>query len=194
MSESYLRPGPGCALPSPEQIRGWWDDYGMLENIKRHSERVCQVALLLYAWLDRAGVELFRPAVEAGALAHDIAKAQCLGTRRSHAKEGGEILEQKGYPELAYLVRNHVYLSPDHPLDETMVVTYADKRVNHDTVVSLDDRFAYILGNYGQKYPEHIPYMLEGKKQAFGIERKIFKRLNNSKTPQDILIHFREDS
>ena len=194
MTDSYLRPNPGSPLPSPDMVREWWDEYGMLENIRRHSETVCRVALVLYEWLSEAGVELYRPAIEAGALVHDIAKTQCLGTRRSHAIEGGIIMQRKGFSELAYMVRNHVYLSPDHPLDETMVVTYADKRVNHDRVVSLKDRFEYILGNYGKKYPEHIPRMEQGRDQAYLIEKKIFKRVNHGRKPQDLLAVFKEEA
>ncbi len=194
MTDPYLRPGAGTPLPSPEAIRGWWDEYGMLENIRRHSEVVCQVALLLHGWLAKSGLELYRPAVEAGALVHDIAKTQCLGSRRSHAVEGGLILEQKGYPELAYMVRSHVYLSPGHPLDETMLVTYADKRVNHDKVVSLKERFEYILGNYGKKYPEHVPRMIEGREQIYRIEEKIFQQMDNGRSPRDVSAAFKEDA
>jgi uncharacterized protein len=186
LTNPYLGIDRQTPLPSPDQVRAWWDEYAMLPNIKDHSEKVCQVALLIAGWLIEAGVGLRLEAVEAGALCHDIAKTQCLGTRRRHSDEGAEIVGQKGYPELAYLVRNHVWVPPEHPLDETMVVTYADKRVNHDRVVSLKERFEYILGNYGAKYPEHIPHMEKGRDQTLAVEKKIFKTIGNGHTPAEI--------
>ena len=79
---------PATPLPSQEQILAWWDDYGMLPNIRRHSQVVCQVALLVTDWLAEGGSRLNREAVEAGALLHDIAKTPCLGTDKLHAVEG----------------------------------------------------------------------------------------------------------
>lgn len=194
MPEKYLGITPRTPLPSPEQARKWWDDYAMLPNIRAHSEVVCQVALLLTDWLSQSGLSLRKQAVEVGALCHDIAKTQCLGTTRRHSDEGADILEQKGYPEIAYIVRQHVYLPPEHPLDETMVVNYADKRVKHDKVVSVPERFEYILGNYGRKYPDHIPQMMDGRRMTLAVEQKIFNRIGNGHTPEQITELFREVS
>ena len=192
MIDTYLGITPGAPLPSPAQVRKWWDEFGMLPNIRAHSEVVCKVALLLTDWLMEAGSALRRDAVEVGALCHDIAKTQCLGTLRRHSDEGADIIEQKGYPQLAYLVRHHVWIPPEHPLDETMVVTYADKRVKHDKVVGVMERFDYILGNYGRKYPEHIPHMEKGREQTLAVEKKLFNRIGNGHTPEQINLIFQE--
>jgi uncharacterized protein len=141
-------------LPDPGQARAWWDDYAMLDNIRDHSEMVCFVALAITDWLALAGVKLHRRAVEVGALVHDISKTPCIGTTKLHAQEGGALITSLGYPELGYMVANHVYLNDDHPLDETMVVNYADKRVTHDQIVDLDSRFAYIADRYGLGDPD----------------------------------------
>jgi hypothetical protein len=172
-------------LPSPEEVRRWWDRFGMLPNIRRHSEMVCRVAVALADWLAGAGVALSRQGVEVGALAHDLAKTPCLGTGRLHAQEGEEMLSELGYPELAYLVGCHVTLPPDHPLDETMVVNYADKRVTHDRIVSLDDRFHYIIDRYGQGDPQRIARIQVGLDRARRAEGVIFQRLPG-RSPADL--------
>ena len=55
----YMGINEKTPLPSPDrEVRSWWDDYGMLDNIRRHSEVVCKVALVLTDWLAEAGVSL----------------------------------------------------------------------------------------------------------------------------------------
>jgi uncharacterized protein len=175
-------------LPKPQQARAWWDDFKMLDNIREHSEVVTQVALAITDWLAHAGVCLNREAVEVGALLHDIAKTPCLGTAKLHAQEGGEIMQRLGYPELAYLVANHVYLTEDHPLDETMVVNYADKRVTHNEIVDLDARFEYIAERYGLGDPERLARIQTGLKYARRAENMIFSPLAPQHTPDDIML------
>lgn len=177
---------PGVALPSPHEVRQWWERHGMLDNIRAHSEVVCRVALRVADWLAEAGVMLNRQAVEVGALAHDLAKTPCLGTKLLHSVEGQRLLEELGYPELGYLVRRHVFLPPGHPLDETMVVNYADKRVKHDQVVDLNQRFDYILRRYGHGDPERIRRIEEGRRRAFEVQATIFEPMQGRHTPGEL--------
>ena len=193
MADAYdLARGPYVAitkdtpLPTPEEARAWWDDYGMLDNIRRHSEVVCKVALLLTDWLAAAGLNFNRPAVEVGALAHDIAKTPCLGSEKLHFIEGEKILLALGYPELGFLVRRHVYLPPEHPLDETMIVNYADKRVTHDKIVDLNQRFDYIAERYGNGDPQRVARIKQGRQRAFAAEQSIFAPLGGLHQPEDI--------
>ena len=138
-------------------------------------------------WLAEAGVGLNRRAVEVGALAHDIAKTPCLGTERLHFIEGEQIVLKLGYPELGFMVRRHVYLPPGHPLDETMIVNYADKRVKHDRIVDLTDRFNYIARRYGNGDPKRLDRIDQGRKRAFAVEKEVFAPLGKTDhTPQEI--------
>jgi uncharacterized protein len=178
--------GPQTPLPDREEIARLWNRYGMLDNIREHSQVVTAVALLVTDWLARAGVRLNRRAVEAGALLHDIAKTPCLGTETRHDHEGQAILTELGYPELGYLVRSHVVLPEGEPLDETMVVNYADKRVNHDQLVNLEDRFAYIAGRYGRGMPHLEQRIAQGLERAREVERLIFASIDHGRTPADI--------
>ena len=64
------------------------------------------------------------------------------------------------------------YFAADRPT-EAEVVNYADKRVVHDKVATLNQRIAYILGRYGTE-PERRGYIhiLEEKTKA--LENHLF--------------------
>lgn len=158
----------------------------MLDNIREHSRMVCRVALLLTDWLGRAGVELHRPSVQVGALLHDIAKSRCLHTPLEHDEVGAQILQNEGYEELAYLVRVHVQMPNPHPIDPAFIVYYADKRVKHDKVVSLPERFDYIIERYGRRDPKRIEVIHEGYERVKAAEVQIFTCLLPQHGPQDI--------
>lgn len=179
-------------LPDMGKTMQLWDTYAMLDHIRRHSEVVCAVALLLTDWLEEAGYEFNRRAVEVGALLHDIAKTQCLGSSRRHDIEGAAIMTESGYPELAWLVGSHVSLPEGHPLDETMIVNYADKRVNHDQVVNLNQRFAYIASRYGMDDPERLERIELGRRRAMEVERLIFSSMFHMHTPDEVLRRWRD--
>jgi len=185
LSPEYLAFTPDTPLPSPEEVRNWWARFGMLDNIQAHSEQVTRVALTVTDWLAQAGVALNRRAVEVGALVHDLAKTPCLGTERLHSEEGAAMLMELGYPELAYLVKVHVTLPERHPLDETMVVNYADKRVTHESIVDLQQRYDYIAERYGRGEPERLRRIALGLNRARRAEEMIFSRLAD-RSPADI--------
>ncbi len=187
VTEPHLAVSSHTPLPTPEEVRSWWDRFGMLPNIRAHSEMVTRVALQVADWLVESGIALNRRAVEVGALAHDIAKTPCLGTDKLHALEGEKILDSLGYPEIGYIVRLHVYLPDGHPLDECMVVNYADKRVKHDQVVDLAERWDYIFERYSQGDPERIARLKWGRERAFAVERRIFEQIGPGHHPRDIL-------
>lgn len=158
----------------------------MFENIRDHSRVVCRVSLLIADWLQDVGILLDRHALEVGALLHDIAKTPCLGTPRRHDLEGEKLLLELGYPELAYLVGVHVRLPDPHPVDESFVVYYADKRVKHDQVVDLAHRFVYIAERYGKGNGELLALIDKGKQRAMAAERQLFALLEPHRTPQEL--------
>ena len=162
----------------------------MLPNIREHSFRVMEVALFLGAALTEAGFDLSLPLVETGALLHYLGKTPCLGTLNNHAVWGAVILEELGYPLVAQVVREHVHLSSDisdlRPLREGELVNYADKRVLHETVVTLTDRFADLRVRYGRT-PEALARIQATEIRSRALEEKIFAPL--ALTPSNLL-HF----
>jgi uncharacterized protein len=184
--------GPRTPLPDLAEVARLWDAHAMLDNIRRHSEVVCAVALLLHKWLAQAGATLNRRVIRAGALLHDLAKTPCLGTPRRHDLEGAALLSELGYPELSFLVLSHVSLPPENPLDETMVVYYADKRVNHDHLVNLNQRYAYIAGRYGKDDPKLLARIEQGRRRALEVERLIFAGMFHRHTPDEVTRRWQE--
>lgn len=173
-------------IPDEAVCRQLMDRYGMLPNIVKHSYRVCQVARFLglaLAW-PNGGPD---PAlIIASSLLHDITKTRSLKTREDHAETGGRLLEELGYPLVARVVRGHVRLEAADSLDpirEVHILNYADKRVRHDTVVSLKERFFDLMERYGTT-PERRTRLEQMRETAVELERIIFHRIASS--PDDL--------
>jgi putative nucleotidyltransferase with HDIG domain len=164
------------------------DIHGMLPNIREHSFRVMEVARFLGEALVEAGFDLHLPLVTTGALLHDLGKTQCLGTCNNHAELGAGILDSLGYPHVAQVVREHVYIDVNimdsRPLREAEVVNYADKRVLHEEVVTLAARFADLKVRYGRT-PEARARIRATEVKSRALEDKIFAPLQIS--PLDML-------
>lgn len=138
-------------IPSPEICLILLKEYGTYPNIIAHCEQVARVALFLAEALSKQGLTLNIPLVRAGALLHDIAKAYSIEHPEvNHAGKGAEWLIKLGYPEVAKIVRYHVDLPGELKIDEKAIVNYADKRVKHNTIVSLEERFKDLLARYGK--------------------------------------------
>ncbi|MCD6320212.1 MAG: HDIG domain-containing protein [Candidatus Desulfofervidaceae bacterium] len=138
-------------IPAPEVCLALLKEYGAYPNIIAHCKQVAQVALFLSEALSHQGLSLNIPLLTAGALLHDIAKAYSIEHPEvNHAEKGAEWLIELGYPEVAEIVRFHVNLSGELKIDEKSIVNYADKRVKHDTIVSLEERFKDLLARYGK--------------------------------------------
>ena len=176
------------ALPSHNQCLELMETHGMLPNIREHSFRVMEVAVFLGQALTEAGFDLHLPLVTTGALLHDLGKTPCLGTLNNHAELGAGFLEELGYPQVAQVVREHVYLDGSimdpRPLREAEIVNYADKRVLHEEVVTLAVRFADLKVRYGRT-SEALVRIQATEVKARALEEKLFAPLRL--TPLDLL-------
>ena len=128
--------------------------YDVPPHIVKHSMRVAQVGLYLTGKLAQTGRGLDEKLIEAASLLHDIAKMESIRKGGDHADMACDILSSLGFPGVGDIVRQHVILdSPFSEIDETVIVNYSDKRVRHTEIVSLKERFDYIMERYG-KNPE----------------------------------------
>ncbi|MEI8173262.1 MAG: HD domain-containing protein [Deltaproteobacteria bacterium] len=163
--------------PSKEECFKLMWETGMLPNIVAHSLRVCLVATFLANHLEEHGIDLDGDLVQTSALLHDITKTRSLTTGEFHALTGAEFIGRIGYPDVAYIVGHHVILDEnnvsDKPLCEAEIVNYADKRVLHDRVVSLQERMDYILDKYA-KHPGDRERIARNWLRAKDLERKVF--------------------
>jgi putative nucleotidyltransferase with HDIG domain len=176
-------------MPSKNDCFQLMCEMQMPEHIVAHSLHVCRVAESLADHLKSKGIHLDRQLVQAAALLHDITKPRSFETAENHALTGGQLLVDLGYPEIGNLVRQHVRLD-DHSdpkrLSEAVIINYADKRVLHDRIVSLDERMRYIQEKYGTQ-PEHKHRIRLLWQKTAVLERHMFKYLPFS--PADLHHH-----
>lgn len=157
----------------------------MLDNIRAHSLMVARVAAVIYNGLAASSIPAENlPSKElllAGALLHDIAKTPCLNNRCEHAKQGSAVCLELGFPEVAEVVLKHVFLGSFSPPRYSQglflakeLVYYADKRVRHDEIVSLQERLDYILENYGNHDPKRYALIRTNFSKCQQLEDLLF--------------------
>lgn len=166
-------------IPTKEECLKLMGQYGMLPNIIHHCLEVAKVALFLSAELNKKGQKIDLDLVEAASLLHDLAKTGCLQTKEDHAQMGSQLLKGMGYERVGEVVARHVWLGKEgdsSTVSEEEIVNYADKRVRHDRIVSLEERFKDLIERYGKGDPSSR-YMEQMRKATFEIENKIFSVL-----------------
>jgi putative nucleotidyltransferase with HDIG domain len=163
-------------IPTREECLSLMDRVGMLENIVSHSVEVAKVALFIARELNKKGETLDLGLVEAASLLHDLTKTECLKTKDDHAQTGSQQLKRMGYGRVGEVVAQHIWLANPGDLSrvsEEEIVNYADKRVMHDRIVSLEERFADLKARYGVN-EKAMDYLERLQKEIWGIENKIF--------------------
>ena len=149
------KPGLVCSgtVPNEKDCVALWDFYKVPEHIRRHSELVAAYASFVGSALYERGVTIDMPALYAAGLLHDIAKMHCVEHGGSHAQVGAAWVVQKtGQHLIAQGVLFHVYWPWQISFESwplPLVIEYADKRVMHDKIVNLDERFADLMERYG---------------------------------------------
>ena len=125
---------PSDRIPSLAECHSLMAEQAMLPNIAEHSRQVMRVSMTIADHLGNPSA-VNRSAVMAAALLHDITKTRSLKTRERHDLSGGALLRELGFPRIAEIIEQHVYLTSfDRAgcLEEREIVFYADKRVMHD--------------------------------------------------------------
>ncbi len=164
-------------------------------HIMRHCVKVAAVSTWLGKRLLERGSDLNMDILVAGGLLHDVSKYQSIVSGGDHALMGARFVEGLGYPEIAKIIKHHVYLDKDTLRDgninEEMVVNYADKRVKHVHVVSLEDRFKDLQARYGtsKERRERINGLFIQSKE---MERLIFSKIGMH--PEELNKIFRRKS
>jgi hypothetical protein len=148
-------------IPADDECRGWWSAYGMLDHIKDHSELVAGVATTLAELAAQQGLGNpdgltpadFVQSVRAAGLLHDLGKTYSIEHGGNHSQLGATwVMDLIRNPRIAQGVVHHVHWPG--PLDLhrhflPLAIIYADKRVKHDTIVGLEERFADLFDRYG---------------------------------------------
>jgi uncharacterized protein len=166
-------------IPTRDECLRLMGQYGMLDHIIHHSLEVARVALFLAIELNKRGQRIDLDLVEVASLLHDLTKTECFRTREDHAKTGYQLLKEMGYVRVGEVVAEHIQLSKGQDpssVSEEEIVNYADKRVLHDRIVSLEERFRDLKVRYG-KDQKGIEKMEQLERKTFEMEHKIFSIL-----------------
>ncbi len=154
--------------PTTEECIALLRKHDIFENILAHTLAVNKVAMFLARKMKERGVDVDLELVNAASLLHDIGKSEEIRRKEtdrnpaSHMEIGYSILKEE-YSEIAAIVRKHIL---DDIIDtdlsqlsiEHKIIIYADKRVNHSQIVSLDERLDYIR----KRYANYVSGKMEG--------------------------------
>ncbi len=186
------------SVPDDAACEVLWDQYRMPDHIRRHCRCVADFATAMA----RRAVELYgessdpvpaapgrhAPCPEgivgvtrAGALLHDLAKKYCIRFGGSHAQLGASwVLEETGNQRIAQAVLHHVewpWEYPDNVCSPALFVGYADRRVKHDTYVTVQERYHDLLERYGKLDPRRHETISSAYERALTLERALSAQL-----------------
>ena len=144
------------------------------DNIIAHLMAVCDVSMKVCDFLEKRKIKVNRGLVAAASLLHDIKKLQ----PGEHEIEGANYVSSLGYPEVAVLIKKHglkhCHESKLRPKTwEEKIVFYADKRVNGNNVVSVDERFEYIKQRYKKEDVEKEVKLTKDFEKELLVDEKI---------------------
>lgn len=136
------------ARPTLAQAETWLLEHNNPYNILTHVRGVAAVAYRFALWLQAAGHPVDPILTHRAALLHDIRKlpAPSDEPNLNHAERGARLLEARGMPDLAEIVRRHrlfSILQSDAPRTwEEKLVYFCDKLVNGAGLVPVEERLA----------------------------------------------------
>jgi hypothetical protein len=148
-------------IPTDDECRKWWTIHDMLDHIKDHSELVADVATTLAELATRKGLgtpdgltqDEFIQSVRAAGLLHDLGKTYSIQHGGNHSQIGAAwVMDLIRNPRIAQGVVHHVHWPGPLDLDRhflPLAIIYADKRVKHDAIVGMEERFADLFERYG---------------------------------------------
>lgn len=182
------------------EVRKWLDEFHTPEHIRLHSKKVAQLGEDLAKKLQKAGEKVDPEKVWIAGMIHDMVRVvdfkkdpDTLGTPEDrkiwkmlrkqykgwhHADAAADILRKRGEAELADIVARHKYtcITSDTPPRtwEEKLLYYADKRVTHGQIVTLQERFDE---GHKRHYPDESvsPEEEQRRKAILALEKEIFE-------------------
>ena len=155
-------------VPTEGECAAVWSRLKVSGKVIAHSCLVAGLARMLAVELNSAGLSLNLPLILAAGRLHDIARGQ-----PDHAEAGAKLLAGMGYPELGAVVARHMDIqSPGPSVDEGDLLYFADKCVEEDRLVCLEDRFEKSMARYADR-----PEIREKVMERFENARNIGKRI-----------------
>ncbi len=189
-------------LPTKEACYKLFVKYKTPEPIIRHVEAVTRVAVIIATALKKKGVAVNVEAVERASLLHDLLRPvdfkdlstfdaatadfyRLLRTRYGpgHAEASARAVAEEGFPGIASIMEKHGFMSigtMEGPRTvEEKIVYYADKRVAHETIVSLKERLSDLHKRSGPHNIQGFSGKLREEKERllFALQDELFSPL-----------------
>lgn len=192
------------AVPTREEALAYFDTYHTPAHVRAHCLQVNRVALYLATSLHEAGESVNIPLVDCASLLHDTIRVTEWDTLNfdlfpetpsetdiavwksqraqyppniPHAHVTAGIFEQQ-YPELAQVIALHSIIdAPRVQTWEEKIVQYADRRVAHDQIVTLQERLDEAYTRYAQTAQRPLEKDPEILAALQRIEHDIFSRI-----------------
>lgn len=165
--------------------------HGIYPHILNHCRRVADFAVAMAeralavrgvrtpAWSYGVPEDIAEITLAAGLL-HDVAKSWCIDNGGSHAQTGASwIVAETGNFRVAQAVMHHVEWPWELPPDvctPSHFVSYADRRVMHDTYVTVQNRYVDLLVRYGHTEAQRTS-IRASHAQAIKLERALSAQL-----------------
>jgi molybdenum cofactor cytidylyltransferase len=149
-------------IPSDAECRALMIRQAVPHNVIEHCRAVADLARRMATALNGAGCRLDIERMVSAARLHDLAR-DCP----RHAAEGARILREMGFPSISDIVAVHMDfpVNKEAPITEAEVVFLADKWIQEDRKISMEERFQAKLRQYGTDS---------------GARREILKRRDNA--------------
>jgi putative nucleotidyltransferase with HDIG domain len=163
-------------IPSDKECEVLLDIAGTADNVRRHCRKVAEVAVAMSEAVTDTGETVDTDLVKAASLLHDIAK-----TSSEHDIEGGRILAGFGFGETGHIVSLHsdIFAEGENPSLEAMIVYLADKYIQDEDPVSVEERYHRAEIKYGS-IPGVFETIQRYKSDAVKIKGRITKILGFS--------------
>jgi hypothetical protein len=190
-------------LPTSEECAAFWETYHTPQHIRRHMQQVNRVAHYLVQRLHEQGKTVNIDLVDRASLLHDTlrvtewktlsyeyfpqapnrediqvweAQRRAIPWTIPHAQVNADIFRDH-YPELARVIAMHsIGETPQLKTLEEKIVNYADRRVSHDRIVTLQERldeayqrYAATGGRALERQPEIIAAVTALQDELFSI-------------------------
>ena len=133
-------------IPSDKECEALMDIVGTDDHVRRHCRKVAEVAVVMSVAVIAAGETVDTDLVRAASLLHDIAK-----TSSEHDIEGGRILTEFGFGKTGQVISLHtdIFGEGEEPSLEAMIVYLADKYIQDEDSVSVEERYSRAEIKYG---------------------------------------------
>ena len=168
--------------PADEKCEELWNKYEMPTHIRAHSAQVAMIVCKLWEMGQYCKVNTDRATLKAGALLHDIGKIYTINYNGDHAQLGaGIILRETKNHAIAQMIYHHVWWPwaidvENHNFLPSLFLLYADKRVRHDLIVNIEERYIDLLDRYGHT-EKHKASIRQSYMQGKEIEQALSKKL-----------------